>query len=66
MCPDLCAAGPADIKRVEENLWAVNVLKAVGNYGEVFDRSLKPIGIQRGPNALWTTTGGLQYSPPFR
>ncbi|MFC7475069.1 amino acid ABC transporter substrate-binding protein [Dankookia sp. GCM10030260] len=46
-------------------LWAVNVIKAVGNYGEVFDRNLKPIGIQRGPNALWTN-GGLQYSPPFR
>jgi general L-amino acid transport system substrate-binding protein len=48
-----------------DNLWAVNVIKAVGNYGEVFDRDLKPIGIQRGPNALWTG-GGLQYSPPFR
>ncbi len=49
-----------------DNLWAVNVIKAVGNYAEIFDRHLKPIGIQRGPNALWTTTGGLQYSPPFR
>jgi general L-amino acid transport system substrate-binding protein len=47
------------------DLWAVNVIKAVGNYGELFDRTLKPIGIQRGPNALWTA-GGLQYSPPFR
>ncbi|WP_149538620.1 amino acid ABC transporter substrate-binding protein [Siccirubricoccus phaeus] len=45
--------------------WGVAVLKAVGNYGEVFERNLVPIGIQRGPNALWTT-GGLQYSPPFR
>ena len=49
-----------------DNLWAVNVLKAVGNYGEIFARNLTPIGIQRGPNALWTTPGGLQYSPPFR
>ena len=48
-----------------DNLWAVNVIKAVGNYSELFDRTLKPIGIQRGPNALWTA-GGLQYSPPFR
>jgi len=47
------------------NNWGVNVIKAVGNYGEIFDRHLKPIGIQRGPNALWTN-GGLQYSPPFR
>lgn len=45
--------------------WGANVLRAVGNYGEVFDRSLKPIGLQRGPNNLWTQ-GGLQYSPPFR
>jgi general L-amino acid transport system substrate-binding protein len=45
--------------------WAVKVIKAVGNYGELFDRTLKPIGIQRGPNALWNH-GGLQYSPPFR
>ncbi|MEO3470957.1 amino acid ABC transporter substrate-binding protein [Roseomonas sp. CAU 1739] len=49
-----------------DNAWLVNVIRAVGNYGEVFGRSLTPIGIQRGPNALWTTPGGLQYSPPFR
>ena len=48
-----------------DNLWAVNVIKAVGNYGELFARHLTRIGIQRGPNALWTK-GGLQYSPPFR
>ncbi len=45
--------------------WAVNVLRATGNYGEMFERHLKPIGLQRGPNALWTQ-GGLQYAPPFR
>jgi general L-amino acid transport system substrate-binding protein len=45
--------------------WAVTVIKAVGNYGEIFKRHLEPIGIQRGPNALWNA-GGLQYSPPFR
>lgn len=48
-----------------DNAWAVHVLKAVGNYGELFQRHLVPIGIQRGPNALWTQ-GGLQFSPPFR
>jgi general L-amino acid transport system substrate-binding protein len=48
-----------------ENGWLVNVLRAVGNYGEVFERNLAPIGLQRGPNELWTN-GGLQYSPPFR
>lgn len=48
-----------------DNAWAVNVIKKIGNYGEVFTRNLEPIGIQRGPNAQWTQ-GGLQYSPPFR
>jgi general L-amino acid transport system substrate-binding protein len=50
-----------------DNAWAVNIIKAVGNYGEVFQRNLVPIGIQRArsPNAQYTQ-GGLQYSPPFR
>ena len=48
------------------NEWVVNVIKATGNYGEVFARHLQPIGIQRGPNALWTTPGGQQYARPFR
>lgn len=45
-----------------------NVLAAVGNYGEIFDRHLGPdtdIGLERGLNALWTD-GGLQYAIPFR
>ncbi len=48
------------------NAWVVNIVKAVGNYGEIFARHLTPIGIQRGPNALWTTPGGQQYAPPLR
>jgi general L-amino acid transport system substrate-binding protein len=50
-----------------DNAWAVNVIRAVGNYGEVFQRNLAPLGIQRdeSPNALWTK-GGLHYAPPFR
>ena len=44
----------------------MNVIKATGNYGEIFARHLQPIGIQRGPNALWTTPGGQQYALPFR
>jgi len=48
------------------NDWVVNVIKATGNYGEIFTRHLTPIGIQRGPNALWTTPGGQQYAMPFR
>ena len=48
-----------------DDAWVVNIIKATGNYGEIFARHLEPIGIQRGPNAQWTK-GGLQYSPPFR
>ena len=48
------------------NEWVVNVIRATGNYGEMFARHLQPLGIQRGPNALWTTPGGQQYSMPFR
>jgi general L-amino acid transport system substrate-binding protein len=42
-----------------------NVLRAVGNYGEIFDRHLTPLDIDRGINALWTD-GGIQYAIPFR
>jgi general L-amino acid transport system substrate-binding protein len=45
--------------------WVVDMIKAVGNYGEIWDRNQKPLGVDRGPNRLWKD-GGLQYSPPFR
>ncbi|MFC7553506.1 amino acid ABC transporter substrate-binding protein [Pseudoroseomonas wenyumeiae] len=45
--------------------WAVRVVKAVGNYGEIWDRNLAPLGIQRGINNIWTK-GGLHYAPPMR
>ena len=48
--------------------WAYNIIKAVGNYGEIFERNIgvnTPIGLERGLNDLWSR-GGLQYSPPFR
>ncbi|AVA21443.1 amino acid ABC transporter substrate-binding protein [Rhizobium sp. LEGMi198b] len=50
------------------NDWAYNVIKGVGNYGEVFDRNIgagSPLKIQRGLNALWNK-GGIQYAPPIR
>lgn len=50
------------------NDWGYNIIKAVGNYGEIFDRNIgpnTPIGLERGLNALWTK-GGLQYAPPVR
>ncbi len=49
--------------------WAYNIVKQVGNYGESFERNVgqkSPLKISRGLNNLWTTKGGLQYSPPFR
>jgi len=48
--------------------WTARVIEKVGNYGEIFDRSLgpkTPLGMTRGLNALWTD-GGLMYAPPFR
>ncbi len=50
------------------NDWAYNIIKQVGNYGEVFEANVgpdTPLGISRGLNALWTN-GGLQYGPPVR
>lgn len=48
--------------------FAYNIIKQVGNYGEVFERNVgvnTPLGIKRGLNALWKD-GGLMYSPPFK
>lgn len=48
--------------------WAANAIKAVGNYGEIFDRNLgmgSKLQIPRGLNALWTN-GGIQFAPPVR
>ncbi len=50
------------------NAWALQIVKLVGNYGEVFDRNVgvdTPLKISRGINALWSK-GGLQYAPPIR
>ena len=50
------------------NDWAANAIKAVGNYGEIFERNVGPdtdLGIARGVNALWSK-GGLMYGPPIR
>ena len=50
------------------NDWAYRIIKAVGNYGESFERNVgqgSPIKIRRGLNALWNQ-GGLQYAPPIR
>jgi general L-amino acid transport system substrate-binding protein len=41
------------------------VISQVGNYGEIFEEHLAPLGLERGLNSLWTD-GGLLYSPPYR
>jgi general L-amino acid transport system substrate-binding protein len=47
--------------------FAVDVIKGVGNFGEIYDRFLgsEGLGLPRGLNALWTD-GGLIYAPPLR
>jgi general L-amino acid transport system substrate-binding protein len=48
------------------NAWAVQAIQAVGNYGEIYDRNVVPIGLERtGSNRLWTK-GGLMYAMPLR
>jgi general L-amino acid transport system substrate-binding protein len=51
-----------------DNDWVVDVISAVGNYGEIFERNVGPntvLGLDRGLNQLWTN-GGLLYAPPYR
>ena len=49
--------------------FAADVIKAVGNYGEIYDRYMGPSGISftlpRGQNELWNN-GGLIYAPPTK
>ena len=48
-----------------DSKWAYNVIKQVGNLGEMWDRNITPMGVPRGINNIWTK-GGLQYAPPIR
>jgi general L-amino acid transport system substrate-binding protein len=48
--------------------WAFNIVRSVGNYGEIFDRNLGPktsLALDRGLNKLWSK-GGILYAPPMR
>jgi general L-amino acid transport system substrate-binding protein len=50
------------------NDWAANIVRQVGNYGEIYQRNLgtnSKLGIPRGMNQLWNL-GGIQYAPPVR
>ncbi len=51
-----------------KNDWALQAIKSVGNYGEMFERHLgknTPMALERGLNAQYTD-GGLLYAYPFR
>ena len=51
-----------------DNAWMLNAIKAVGHYGEVFERNVgggSQLKLQRGLNGLWSK-GGLMYAIPFR
>jgi general L-amino acid transport system substrate-binding protein len=66
----LLGAGTEDTGKVLglDKEWALRAIKAVGNYGEIFERNVgpnTPIGLPRGTNNLWTN-GGLMYAPPVR
>jgi general L-amino acid transport system substrate-binding protein len=48
--------------------WAYNIIKLVGNYGEIFERNVgknTPLKLERGLNELWTK-GGIMYALPIR
>lgn len=48
--------------------WAYRAIKAVGNYGEIYQRNVGPqsvLKLPRGLNRLWNA-GGIMYAPPIR
>ena len=48
--------------------WAYNIVKQVGNYGEIYEKNVgmgSPLRFARGVNALWSK-GGLMYPLPLR
>ena len=50
-----------------DKAWAYNIIRGLGNYGEVYDRNLgpkTPLGLERGVNAQWNN-GGIQYGIPI-
>ena len=78
--PEMAKATDPDVKRLLgatpgngkalglDEAWEANVIKAVGNYGETFDRNVgarSPIKLPRGLNRLWTA-GGLMFAPSLR
>ncbi len=48
-----------------DDQWAFNVIRQVGNTGEIWQRNMAPLGLPRGLNNLWNR-GGLLFAPPLR
>jgi general L-amino acid transport system substrate-binding protein len=48
-----------------DDAWAATIIRQVGNYGEMWEHDITPLGLDRGRNALWTK-GGLQFAPQLR
>ncbi len=48
-----------------DNKFGYNIVKQVGNFAEMWDRDITPLGVPRGINNLWNK-GGVQYAPPMR
>lgn len=47
--------------------WSYRALRQVGDYGEIFQRNLADLGLERGRNALWNAPRpGQMYAPPMR
>ena len=47
--------------------WALRAIRAVGNYGEIYERNLgggSAFNLERGLNRLWSE-GGLLFPPPL-
>jgi general L-amino acid transport system substrate-binding protein len=64
----LLGTSPPDHRLGLDPDFAVNIILAVGNYAEIYDRNLgpaTPFDLDRGPNRQWTD-GGLLYAPPYR
>lgn len=49
------------------NDWAYHAIKSVGNYDEMYQRNVAPLGLARkgSVNDLWSK-GGILYAPPVR
>ena len=53
------------IKLGLDKLWSYFIIKQLGNYGEIYERNIIPLGISRKLNNI-VTQGGLLYVPSFR